>query len=352
MAASTAPSRLTPRFALAVDGSRIAHEDAHAVLRVVVDEAPDRLDAFEILVAPDDGPGGLDDRFQLGSEVTIEVGHEDSPSMQPLIEGDVTALEPSFPEGGPARLRVRGHDRLHRLRRGRRTRAFQEVSDADVVRQIAAELGLEARVDDTGPPRGHTFQRNCSDADLLGELARRNGFLVRVHGRTLEFVRPARTSPAATTLRWGEDLIACELRWSTHDLVTRVEVRGWDYRRKQAVVGIATAQQVDRMEGRETAADVADRAHGGATLVLVDARAGTQDEANQVARAELEARSARFGSGSAITRGNPDLRSGQTVRLEGVGAFGGAWFVVATRHVVDPRSGYRTHLELARNSRD
>lgn len=342
---------MSPRFTLLVDGEGIALEDEHAVVGVRVDEAVDRLDAFEVVVAPDDGPGGVDDRLRLGAAVEIRVGYGAVEDEQVLIEGEVTCVEPSFPEGGPARLRVRGFDLLHRLGRGRRTRTFQDLSDADVARQIAAELGLTAQVEDTGEARGHTAQRDCTDADFLRQLARRNGFVLRVRRRSLEMGLPRLDRPPSHTLTWGRDLIACEMRWNTHDQVGRVEVRGWDPRRKEAVVGVATAAGLDPMGGGRSGPDAADRAHGGETsLVLSDARATTQAEANRIAAAEMASRAARFGTAHGVAQGLPDLRSGTTVRLAGLGPFSGNWFVVATRHVVDGRNGYRTSFDLVRNA--
>ncbi len=348
---TSSATNLEPTFAIAIDGSPLSSADAHAIRRVVVDEAVDRLDAFDLVLAPDGGPGGVDDQLPLGAVVFLSMGYGSASLDDPLMEGEVTTLEPSFPEGGPARLRVRGHDRLHGLGRGVDTRVFEDRTDADVVRLVAAQLGLSAKVDDTDEPRSHTLQRACSHAEFLQGLAQRNGFHLRIRGSTLEFCRPRLDLPPSLSLTWGEDLIACDLSFSSLGQVDQVVVKGWDYRRKEVITGIATADQLLLTGSGTSGPGAASRAHrSSATLTLTDGRVTTQAAADRVAAGELQARASRFARGTGVARGNPSLRSGGTLKLNGLGPFDGAWFVTATRHVFDARTGYRTGFEITRNT--
>ena len=59
-----------------------------------------------------------------------------------LFDGAVTAIEGQFPAGRSAEVTVLAEDRLQDLRMTRRTRTFANVSDADVMRQIASDHEL------------------------------------------------------------------------------------------------------------------------------------------------------------------------------------------------------------------
>ena len=83
---------------------------------------------------------------RIGTDVAVSSGTANGatgvpgPSV-PLIVGEVTAIE-GLIEGLTAKTVVRGYTAAHRLQRARRSRSFLNVTDADVARQLAAEVGL------------------------------------------------------------------------------------------------------------------------------------------------------------------------------------------------------------------
>src|SRR5215472_8800293 len=87
----------------------------------------------------------------IGSKLTLAATADGDGSLTPLVTGEVTALEQESDTTGTWTV-VRGYDPLHRLCRGRRSRTFANTTDADIVRQIAGEAGLDiGEVDSTGP---------------------------------------------------------------------------------------------------------------------------------------------------------------------------------------------------------
>ncbi len=65
-----------------------------------------------------------------GNDVEIRFGYLGE--LETVIRGEITALQVEFPSNGPALVLVQGFDRLHRLRRGRKTRVFTEVKDSQI----------------------------------------------------------------------------------------------------------------------------------------------------------------------------------------------------------------------------
>src|SRR5690606_31118178 len=92
-----------------------------------------------------------------------------------IFEGRITALEGRFAGSRPPELLVMAEDRLQDLRMTRRTRTFEQVSDADVIRQVAQAHGLQADVSVSGPTHRVVAQVNQSDLALARERARAAG---------------------------------------------------------------------------------------------------------------------------------------------------------------------------------
>src|SRR5215469_6482810 len=89
-----------------------------------------------------------------------------------IFDGKIMAMEGQFPEGKSAELKILAEDRFQDLRMTRRTRTFADVSDSDVIKQIAGEYGLTPSVDLDGPQYKVLAQINQSDLAFLRERAR------------------------------------------------------------------------------------------------------------------------------------------------------------------------------------
>ncbi|MDP9380447.1 MAG: contractile injection system protein, VgrG/Pvc8 family [Chloroflexota bacterium] len=125
--------------------------------------------------------------FAPGGEVEVLMGYVGS--LENVFSGEITGLEPEFLSGAPPTLTVRGHDRRHRLLRGRNTRTFTKMKDSDIVRQVATGAGLAVRIEDSGVRHEYVLQHNQTDLEFLQERARRIGYELAMEGSTLLFRR-------------------------------------------------------------------------------------------------------------------------------------------------------------------
>ena len=105
-------------------------------------------------------------KLDFGKAFKIKLGAES------LFDGRIMGLEASFPEGRPPEITVLAEDRFQDLRMTRRTRTFTDVSDADVMSQIANEHGLSPAMSVQGPTYKVLAQVNQSDLAFLRERAR------------------------------------------------------------------------------------------------------------------------------------------------------------------------------------
>ncbi len=76
----------------------------------------------------------------------------------------------------------------------------------------------------------------------------------------------------------------------------------------------------------------------------------SQEHADSIARAELNRASDTFIKGDLECIGIPQIRAGEAIRLEKMGArFSGKYYIIGTTHTINA-SGYRTKISVKRNA--
>src|SRR5690606_13282071 len=135
-----------------VNGQDIEHEIMDKVIEVVVDLSLQLPDMFIIHLADSDDFKVMESGpFEVGRSVEIELAEsKETDTTISVFKGEITAIEPTFGSDVSAILTVRGYDKSHRLNRGTKIRAMQDVTDGDIVKLIAAENGLRPKVEDPG----------------------------------------------------------------------------------------------------------------------------------------------------------------------------------------------------------
>lgn len=346
MARSPYSGREVSRFKVAI-GATIFESEERVLAKFEVDDQVDRLSMFTAWFNFNPERRERLRPVEVGQTFEGAVGY--GREFKTLLAGEVTALELELTESG-SMLVARGYDRMHRLRTGRKTRTFENVRDSDVVVKIAKEAGLEPKVASTAEVRPYIAQRNLTDMEFVYALARKNFCLARVEDRTLVFDRPGHGQEVVLELQWGRDLREFNLRVNGLDQVSTVVVRGWDDRDKQPIVGRATAADVVGTGGQRLGLDVVAQAFGARHETVVDVPVDSQNHANLLARAVLNERAQSYVAGEGVTRGDPALRAGTSVRVAGVDRFSGDYYITGSRHLVDSRLGYQTTFQFRGNA--
>ncbi|MFN2588668.1 MAG: VgrG-related protein [Actinomycetota bacterium] len=335
-----------------VDGSAVETEVDLRLERAVVDDHALLPDMFELQFRDPHKDVFERARIRIGSTVRLLAGRQGEEATELLVNGEVTGLEADFDASGTHAV-VRGYDASHRLHRGRRTETYRNVTDADVVRAVAARAGLQlGRVDETPTVHRHVSQANVTDWELLTSRAREIGYELSVEDGRLEYRKPAEATEAPEPgdlnstnvhqLVLGSNLDAFRPRLSSAEQVNEVQVRGWDPEKKQAVVGRAPVGS----SGASLAAVPADlaAAFGGPTYVSADRPFSQQSEVDDAARAIADQIGSSFAEAEGTAHGNPRLKAGSAISVGLTGrSFDGLYAITACRHVFD-RNGYKTHF--------
>jgi len=286
--------------------------------------------------------------FQLGAEIEIKAAAIGDRTTSSIFKGQIAAVEPEFTKKG-CMIVARAYDKSHKLIRVRKTRTFQQVSAPDMIRKIAGENGLTADVTSTDVVHEFFQQSNETDWDFGWRLALMHDYELLVIDDKLTFQPANKTAGAPHSLKWQDNLQSFRPRMSGIQQVNTVNVRAWDPKNKANVNGTASSPTTSSKPG-EPRAKVAG-ALGGGTTTVSDRVAATAGEANAIAKSTLGRIADAFYEADGVAFGNPKVKSGGQVKIDGVGQkFGGTFTVSSVTHVYRGGAGYESHFKISGRS--
>lgn len=347
-----------PRFRVEIDGKAIRMD---AIVSVEVDENLENPAMFTINF--NETLDSKTQRFEWmdnsiltpGAEVKIFMGYTSrpTPNPEPIFWGRLHTLNPAFQNSGVPSLSVQGYDFSHGLQKKKSHFSRTNVRVSDAASEIARQNGLDASgVESTIPTHASIRQsEDESDSDFLKRLARDIGFEVFVRGKTLYFRQPEDVTTELLTFDWLNSIISFTPRFSDSAQVSEVRVRGWNPSTRERVEGRATAGDLKSLSGGSSGAEQVQNASGEPVTLSIENRPiHSQEEANVLARAELNRRNDILITGSGEVVGTPNLRMGMNVMINGIGIrFSGRYYVTSAKHGIGD-SGYKTSFEVRRNA--
>ncbi len=282
------------------------------------------------------------DQFPIGGAIEIAMGDEQRP--QTILKAEITALELDLAPTGVPLIIVRGYDRLYRLHRVRRSQTFINVSDADIVGQIASAHGLRVQAEPTTRIYEHVFQHNQTDLEFLRARASRIGFELFIDDTTLVFRKPQALGTPPVH-EFGQSLHRVRVRLSAPAQVSKVTVKGWNPKEKREVVGTATRAASRHTIGEQKTGAQLAAPFGGGEIEFFDPEAVTQAEATARAEAIYDEVASDLLHMEGVCAGDARLVPGRQIELRGIGRrFSGRYYLTATTHRWTHDEGYVTHF--------
>ncbi|HYY98783.1 MAG TPA: hypothetical protein VE642_09345 [Pyrinomonadaceae bacterium] len=297
------------------------------------------------------GSGGSPDylyfdrrKLDFGKGLKIKFGGDT------LFDGKIMALEAQFHDRGSRNINVLAEDRFQDLRMTRRTRAFEDASDADVFSRIANDHGLAPNVDVTGPKHKVLSQINQSDLAFMRERARSLDAEIWMDGSKLFVKSRASRGGATRKLAYGRDLYEFSVIADLAHQRTSVFVNGWDVGGKTGLQYEATDSVVsNELDGGVSGASVLAKAFGQRKESLAHTVPLTSQEAQVEAESYFKLMARRFVTGRGVCDAGAKLRAGGYVELDAVGKlFNGKYYLTEVRHVFDYAHGIRTAFKAER----
>jgi phage protein D/phage baseplate assembly protein gpV len=287
--------------------------------------------------------------FEIGKEMEVKFAGLGDRGMTSVFKGEVVALEPEF-EAGNATIVVRAYDKTHRLARGRKIRSFTQEKASDMVQKLTQEAGLQGSATATTQVYETFMQQNETDLEFIRRLERRHDYEFSMRDGQYEF-RPATKQDSGNpiTVRYGQDILSFRPRVSAAQAINDVTVRGWSVKDKKEVVGTASSPAVPAELGMSLTS--LKSARGTAPKHIVsDLTVADQGEATGLAQAMLDSATATTVEAEGAVFGNPKLRAGQKIDVQGLGTkLSGKYFLTSVTHIYRS-SGFQTHFVAAGRS--
>ncbi len=344
------PDQLLAQMYLKIDGTEASRELMDDLIELVVDTSLHLPDMFTIHLNDPNLTWVDSSLFKIG--VVVEISGKatgENSSTKLITKGEITSIEPEMTEDLASTLVIRGYDKMHRLHWGTKTRTFLQTTDSNIVSKVASEAGLSASVDSTSEQYEHVFQDYQSDIEFLRDRARRNGYYLYCEDGTLYFKKEPRFSGAATELKWGSQLLSFQARFTSAEQVIDAEVHGWDVKQKQAIIGKSnTPRGTPTVDGVSHGGSAAKSAFGGSNKEVVnDHPVRSQSEADAFAQSILDDRCHAFFEAEGSCFGNPNVKAGTEVKIQGVGTrFSGTYRITRAVHRYGI-PGYFTDFEIS-----
>jgi phage protein D len=305
--------------------------------------------------------------FDIDNKLVLKMGYAPD-SLEEMFKGEVTGIQASFPGNGMPTMTLIAHDYLNRLTRGSYSRGFGPVPDMLIATILCAENLLiplldpaivaistaKTALDVIFKGSSNFRQEGESDLELMQRIANQYDADFWVNGDTFVFARFMNKEYAPRlTLTWGESLLSFSPQISTIGQVAAVTKRftlrelplsflvtvGWDFDRESLNITVVPGE----------AGSFAKAASGPALTIVDQPISSPADIANsafsiyRTLRKKLNRR--LTGSGSAV--GDPRIRAGAVIELDGLGPdfSGDSYRVTSARHTMDT-GGYRTDFEV------
>lgn len=340
-----------PIVEVEINGQKIKDEVFEDILHVSVEESLHISSLCTLVINNDYFPGRPDreqawkhqNLLKIGNTLKIQFKEsttqrfpQEEENPPAIFEGEITGIECHFTDESQAPIIVRAYDASHRLHRGRYNRSFQDMTDSDIVKKIAGEVGIKlGKIESSGAPHEHIFQDNQTNMEFIRERAFRLGFELYMQDNKLNFHKPEKKDNLE--LEWLKEINSFRVRVSSAEQVNSVEVRGWDYKEKKPIIATANTDQVITENKNGKGINVSNKFNTSPKMIVVDKPIFKQAEAQKIAQSLCDELGGEYVIADARGEGNPEIRAGKVVKLKDMGPYDGQYYITETRHVYHQR---------------
>lgn len=367
--------------------------------RTVVDTRLHLPDMFELTFEDATNSVISDTNVAIGSLVKIFGGASGASQAECLIKGEVTSIEGEY-SGLTIHTIIRGYEKSHRLQRASRTRTFVDMKDSDIAAQVARDAGFtggDTDISDTSTTHRHVSQLSQTDWDFLRGRAQEIGFETGVSQGKFFFRKASSAKPSGglgglagaaaagvsglagggpPTLTFQQNMQQFRPRRSAANITKDVEVRVYDYKQAEVVVGSAPlktgtaklthdpdpAALAGAFTGLPFTIPTLPQIPGLPSLGLMPSQtarvivnrpldwgSSTSSAVDEMAKGVAEHLASTILEAEGVVFGNPGVQAGKKVVIAGVAEeFAGEWMVTSARHIFDTEvGGYSTLFEVS-----
>jgi Rhs element Vgr protein len=327
-----------PSFKIKVGGAQISAE--YQVQAVVVTREFNKVARADIYILDGDAASetfsaSSADDFVPGNEVEVLAGYHGE--EESIYKGLITRHGIRVYQKRPSVLHIECQDAAVKLTVGRKSAYFYDVSDADVIEQIASAAGVDTDVEATGVTHPQMVQFYCTDWDFVITRAEANGKLVATQDGVLIVKAPDAGGSPVLALTFGGNILEFEATMDARFQYAGVQSLAW----APADQDMSTVDAVDDAAVAPGNVSSSDLAAVASPEPLGLKHGGQLGEDELQAWADAEQVKSLFAKvrGRVRIQGFGAIKPGDVVELAGVGdRFNGNALVAGVRHEIDAKN--------------
>ena len=370
-----------PSFRVRVRGQALLQAE-YDVLSVTYTDSDTDMDSFDLTINnwdPDgNGPGqgwfkySDTQIFDPWQEVELSMGYYNNGNdqLETMLVGEIVRMTPNFPESGPPTMTIHCVNLLQRFRTTQITKDYFQKQDSwvarDLVQSIAKDIrqkipSLDLNVDDdeismnlgTENPIEHLNVHQQYAVNFLYARSREIGYDIWLdedtsgarRSVTFHYAPSKYTLKPTYVLEWGKSLMSFQPSFATANQPDTVILRYWNPKTKQKFEGTATRADLvqDGVIDPTVNFGVQQGPLAKKTDIVTNIVVQSDDEARTAAKRRLRILAQGLIEGKGKTVGLPDLRSGNKIRIRGLGRYDGLYHVTTTTHTIGD-GGYTTEF--------
>jgi phage protein D len=295
-------------------------------------------------------PGGGEPGFMffdggvLAFAKQIDVDMGPSNASRTVFSGRISLLGATFSAQGIPEFAIAAEDALQTLRMTRRTKTYENVTDAAVARTIAGDHSLQVDADAPGPTHKVLVQLGQTDLAFLRERAAAIDAQLWIDSGRMKFRARSDRDGGTVNLSLGDTLSRFSVLADLAHQVVAVHGHGYDVSSKSDVDQTADRSLLSsETNGARSGAEIFSSSFGAREEHVLTRTLASTDEASYFAKAELRQRGRAFVRCRGETEGTAAMVVGSKLKISGVGpSFSGTYFATQVTHRYDRLHGYKT----------
>lgn len=280
-------------------------------------------------VADRDFEASSSDRFLPGMEIEIKAGY--SSEEETLFKGIIVRHAIRAKTRQSSTLSLECQDKAVRMTVGRKSAYYSELTDSDLIEELATAYQLETEVETTPTVHKSIVKYHCTDWDFLLTRAEANGMLVFTDQGKLSVKKPDFSAQQAIAFTLGTNIKEVELEMDALHQMPGVRSLAWDHNKQELLEEEGADPGVSRL-GNLDSETLSEALYKDPIALYHNAYMETTELSSWADAQLLKSRLAKI-QGRIRFTGYAEIKAGDLVSLDGLGErFNGDAFVSAVEH--------------------
>ncbi len=318
-------------YAILIDGEEIPR--TIAVTSITIQKEVNKIPYVKIKVSDgstsdQDFTVSNEEYFVPGKGIEIQFGYR---SDNVTVFKGIIISHSNKVSSRKSELLIECKDEAVKLTIGKRSKHYENVTDSDIAEEIIDRYALEKDVEATSIQHKEVVQFNTTDWDYILSRMDVIGRICLVDEGKITIKKPALTGSSVLDLLYGSTILEYNAEIDSRTQLSEVKSKTWDYSGQEVTEDTGDEPDMNAA-GNLTASDLAGVIALDSFLLVHSGKLSSEELKEWANARMLKSRLSRI-RGKVKFQGFPDVKTGDTISLNGVGErFNGPVFVGSVQH--------------------